>query len=249
MLRERGPLSPREAVGIGAKVMDALAAAHRAGVLHRDVKPANVLLAGDGGVILTDSGYRHDEDPGDDSSTLLQALGFALAGGAPIPAASNSSAPSTPAGASGPQARPDADSAARLLCEVADSAPDGEPTVALRAVPSVPRVPTEVNRPGPGAAGLRAVCRAVARPCRDLRAPARAAAPRLGPRSWSRRGLPSPPPRAAGSSSPAPIRRGVRPHSSALRDLAPSLRTARSRRRTRHRHGTAPRRNRTDPRR
>ncbi len=44
VLRKSGPLDPREAAGIGAKVMDALAAAHRVGVLHRDVKPGNILL-------------------------------------------------------------------------------------------------------------------------------------------------------------------------------------------------------------
>ncbi|MEW2416564.1 serine/threonine-protein kinase [Streptomyces sp. NPDC046866] len=56
VLDERGPLDPREAAAIGARLMDALDAAHRAGVLHRDVKPANVLLEPGGRVVLTDFG-------------------------------------------------------------------------------------------------------------------------------------------------------------------------------------------------
>ncbi|NES38569.1 serine/threonine protein kinase, partial [Micromonospora sp. PPF5-17] len=51
-----GPLDPRRAAGIGLAVLAALRAAHDAGVLHRDVKPANVLLARDGRVLLTDFG-------------------------------------------------------------------------------------------------------------------------------------------------------------------------------------------------
>ncbi|MFJ5031712.1 serine/threonine-protein kinase [Streptomyces sp. NPDC088560] len=55
-LEAEGPLAPQEAAHIGAEVLSALRAAHAAGVLHRDVKPANVLLANDGRVVLTDFG-------------------------------------------------------------------------------------------------------------------------------------------------------------------------------------------------
>ncbi|MEU6593576.1 serine/threonine-protein kinase [Streptomyces sp. NPDC046881] len=55
-LEAEGPLPPRRAAYIGAEVLSALRAAHAAGVLHRDVKPANVLLANDGRVVLTDFG-------------------------------------------------------------------------------------------------------------------------------------------------------------------------------------------------
>ncbi|MFE9028064.1 protein kinase [Streptomyces iakyrus] len=75
VLRERGPLDPGEAAGIGAKVMDALAAAHRAGVLHRDVKPANILLDRSGRVVLTDFGIATMDDPGDGSATHLTRSG------------------------------------------------------------------------------------------------------------------------------------------------------------------------------
>ncbi|MFF2520048.1 serine/threonine-protein kinase [Streptomyces sp. NPDC058086] len=56
LLRTEGPLTPERAAHIGAEVLAALRAAHAAGVLHRDVKPANVLLANDGRVVLTDFG-------------------------------------------------------------------------------------------------------------------------------------------------------------------------------------------------
>ncbi|MGW6547771.1 protein kinase domain-containing protein [Streptomyces massasporeus] len=75
VLRERGTLEPDEAAGIGAKVMDALAAAHRAGVLHRDVKPGNILLDRSGRVVLTDFGIATMDDPGDGSATHLTRSG------------------------------------------------------------------------------------------------------------------------------------------------------------------------------
>lgn len=54
--KEKGDIAPREAARIGLHVLSALRAAHSAGVLHRDVKPGNVLLARDGQVLLTDFG-------------------------------------------------------------------------------------------------------------------------------------------------------------------------------------------------
>ena len=56
VLRDRGPLPEAEVASIGVQALGALTAAHRAGVLHRDVKPGNVLLADDGRVVLTDFG-------------------------------------------------------------------------------------------------------------------------------------------------------------------------------------------------
>ncbi|MBE7452892.1 MAG: serine/threonine protein kinase [Kofleriaceae bacterium] len=61
----RGPLLAELVAAIGALLCDALAVAHAAGVIHRDVKPGNVLLADDGRLLLADFGVAHLED--DDS--------------------------------------------------------------------------------------------------------------------------------------------------------------------------------------
>ncbi|MFC5850923.1 serine/threonine-protein kinase [Streptomyces chlorus] len=51
-----GPLTPQHTAAIGLQLLGALKAVHDAGTLHRDVKPANVLLRPDGGAVLTDFG-------------------------------------------------------------------------------------------------------------------------------------------------------------------------------------------------
>ena len=65
-LHQAAPLSHREAARIGLGILEALRAAHAAGVLHGDVKPHNVLLADDGRVLLTDFGLATVDSNGPD---------------------------------------------------------------------------------------------------------------------------------------------------------------------------------------
>jgi tRNA A-37 threonylcarbamoyl transferase component Bud32 len=64
VINEDGALAPVAAARIGLDVLSALTAAHRAGVLHRDVKPHNVLIGTDGRVVLTDFGLATFVDDG-----------------------------------------------------------------------------------------------------------------------------------------------------------------------------------------
>ncbi|MFC8432582.1 protein kinase [Streptomyces sp. NPDC057253] len=97
----RGPLPPAECARVGLAVLDALTAGHQRGVMHRDVKPANILLAPDrsgspyGRVLLTDYGISVQPDAGETRYTLASVLvgtaGYLAperaTGGAPTPAA------------------------------------------------------------------------------------------------------------------------------------------------------------------
>jgi eukaryotic-like serine/threonine-protein kinase len=56
VLASSGPLSPRRAAEVGRQLLSALSVAHTAGVMHRDVKPSNVLLGHDDRAVLTDFG-------------------------------------------------------------------------------------------------------------------------------------------------------------------------------------------------
>ncbi|MET9831611.1 protein kinase [Streptomyces sp. NPDC006385] len=96
-----GPPAPAECARIGLAVLDALTAGHERGVLHRDVKPANILLAPDrtgapyGRVLLTDYGISVRPDAGEtrytQASVLVGTSGYLaperVTGGAPTPAA------------------------------------------------------------------------------------------------------------------------------------------------------------------
>jgi len=75
LLREGHRFDIEEAVAITLGVLSALAAAHQVGILHRDVKPANVLLPDDGGVKLADFGIAKAMG---DATTGLTATGIVI---------------------------------------------------------------------------------------------------------------------------------------------------------------------------
>lgn len=76
----QGPLAPAECARVGLAVLDALTAGHERGVMHRDVKPANILLAPDrtgspyARVLLTDYGISVQPDAGETRYTLTSVL-------------------------------------------------------------------------------------------------------------------------------------------------------------------------------
>jgi len=65
VIAEDGPLPPARAAQLGLGLLEALTSAHEAGVLHRDVKPSNVMISPDGKAVLTDFGIAMIQgDPG-----------------------------------------------------------------------------------------------------------------------------------------------------------------------------------------
>ena len=74
IIRERGPLPPNEASRIGLSLLGALEAAHSSGVLHRDVKPSNVIVRADGHVSLTDFGIATVDSEPESAATTTGVL-------------------------------------------------------------------------------------------------------------------------------------------------------------------------------
>ncbi|KUG60958.1 hypothetical protein AVL61_10095 [Kocuria rosea subsp. polaris] len=77
LLRRRGALPPGEALTLLEPVLDGLAAAHRAGLVHRDVKPENVLIDGTGRVTVADFGLTRAVDQHTATGTVLGTVGYA----------------------------------------------------------------------------------------------------------------------------------------------------------------------------
>ncbi|MDX3523205.1 serine/threonine-protein kinase [Streptomyces scabiei] len=73
-LQRQGAFPLKEARDIGVGLADAVAAAHAAGVLHRDIKPGNVMVNRYGGVALTDFGLAAMPRPGRELSVTREAL-------------------------------------------------------------------------------------------------------------------------------------------------------------------------------
>ena len=73
-ITEAGPLTPQQTAAAGLQLIDALDAVHAVGTLHRDVKPANVLLRRDGSAVLTDFGIAALDD-GEFLTTTGQLIG------------------------------------------------------------------------------------------------------------------------------------------------------------------------------
>ena len=137
ILEEQGPLSPSAVARIGLDVLAALDAAHDAGIVHRDVKPANVLVDPDGHACLTDFGIA--TTTGDSSLTTQGAL-------------IGSPSYMAPERANGDEPRPPVDlwSLGATLYAAVEGRPPfdrGEPMATLMAVVSEP--PAPMLRAGP----------------------------------------------------------------------------------------------------
>ncbi|MGV4885790.1 protein kinase domain-containing protein [Streptomyces viridosporus] len=214
-----GRLAPAECARIGLAVLDALTAGHERGVMHRDVKPANILLAPDrtglphGRVLLTDYGISVQPDTGETRYTLASALvgtaGYLaperVTGGPPTPAADLFS----------------------LGCTLYHGVEGRSPFARESPLASITAVVMEEPRPPVRAGALEPVLRGLLTKDPDRRTTARAVAAELArivtPQSeayaWTQTdpGSPSPweapaRPAAGGAGSATGARRRPRPH-------------------------------------
>ncbi|MFJ2027985.1 WD40 repeat domain-containing serine/threonine protein kinase [Streptomyces sp. NPDC087897] len=136
-VREQGRLTPQQVAEIGSTVLDALSVAHAAGVVHRDLKPDNILLA-QGRAVLTDFGIASTAD----ATTALTSAGTVL--GTPVYMAPEQleGRPATPAG--------DLWSlGATLYTAVEGQPPFSSPTLTSLAVAILTLDPRPVEHAGP----------------------------------------------------------------------------------------------------
>lgn len=76
VINENGPLSPRQAMDLFDPIVEGLAAAHNAGLVHRDVKPENVLISRQGWVKIGDFGLSRAVTTSTNTATLLGTVGY-----------------------------------------------------------------------------------------------------------------------------------------------------------------------------
>jgi hypothetical protein len=152
LVERSGPLPPATAARVGLELLDALDAAHRAGIVHHDVKPANVMITAGGRIKLADFGIASlQEDPQRTLSGTAQA-GDADPGGRALTVVFGSLPYVAPEQASGRGAGPAADLwalGATLWFAVEGVAPfeRGHPAATLSAILSDP--PGRPARAGP----------------------------------------------------------------------------------------------------
>ena len=192
LVEERGPLPPPFVARVGLDVLSALEAAHAEGIVHRDVKPANVLVCPDGKARLTDFGIA--TTTGDSSLTTQGALIGSPSYMAPERAAGGQPAPTVDLWSLG----------ATLYTAVEGrlAFDRGDPVATLMAVATEPPAPMTLAGPlAPVLGGLLTKDPArratVAQARRDLELVARGGAP---PHPWP----PAVPPAAAPPHAPPP---------------------------------------------
>src|SRR5215216_1511513 len=152
LVERSGPLAPATAARVGLELLEALDAAHRAGIVHHDVKPANVMVTADGRTKLADFGIASLQEDSQRTLTGAAQVGSADPGGRAMTAVFGSLPFVAPEQAAGRGAGPAADLwalGATLWFAVEGVAPfeRGHPAATLSAILSDP--PGRPVRAGP----------------------------------------------------------------------------------------------------